>query len=74
MGAVASPALLVARRQNAELIALWISHDHPGDVTLADVDTAGTQRQQPLDLGTLIIRRDVEVQPVNAPACANGVQ
>src|SRR4051812_48805083 len=60
-----SAAVGRARSQDAELVALRIGHDHPGDlITLTDVGTAGAERLEPRHLGGLVVRPEVEVQPV----------
>ena len=58
---------MLARRQDAELVAVRVCHDFPGDVALADVDTRRAEGDQALDLSLVIgtgRRGEVEVQAV----------
>ena len=71
-GIVSSRELRVersARREHAELVVVGIGHDDPIDVALADVDARRPERDEPVDLRSLIAvgrRRDVEMEPVLA--------
>ena len=47
--------------KDAELVALWVGEHDPGLLPLTDVRPAGTQRQQPVHLGRLVIRAEVRV-------------
>lgn len=42
------------RRQDAELIAVWIGEDDPRNVSLTDVDARCTMCQEAVDLGLMI--------------------
>ena len=55
-----------SRTQHAELVPFWISHNDPGDISLADVNSGGPEFLQALDLHVLIIRAKVEVDIVEA--------
>jgi hypothetical protein len=53
--------------EHAELVPRRIGEDHPGRaavVALADLDVAGSESEEPLDLGLLVIGAEVEVEPV----------
>ncbi len=53
------------RAQHAELIALWVGHDHPCDVDLTDVEASRPKTLQPSNFCLLIaIRTKIEVNPV----------
>jgi hypothetical protein len=39
--------------KDAELVALWVGHDHPALLPLPDVDPAGSQADEPVDLFVL---------------------
>jgi Virulence activator alpha C-term len=52
------------RPQHIELVAIRVGHDHPADLALADAHPAGAERFQPGDLGGLIARPQVQMQPV----------
>jgi hypothetical protein len=52
------------RREHVELVTLGIRQYHPVSRSLADVDSPGSEPNQSLDLGRLVIRVDVNVQPV----------
>src|SRR5689334_8462106 len=54
------------RAEHAELVALRVGEQHPRHVTLADVDRAGAHPDQPFHLGLLVVRAQVQVQPVLA--------
>jgi hypothetical protein len=54
------------RAQHVELVALRIGHDHPADLALgllADAGPTGAERLKPGDLGGLILRPQIQVQP-----------
>src|SRR5262245_14572354 len=66
------PASLVRlpRRQHAELMAVWVCHDHPADVALVDVYASCPKRDETVDLRLLIGvggRSDVEVHAIPGP-------
>jgi hypothetical protein len=53
--------------QYAKLVAIGISHDHPTDIALADVDPSGAKRDEAVYLRSLITvvrRSDVDVEPI----------
>src|SRR6266702_1997725 len=55
------------RLEHAELVARRIGHHHPAHVRLlADVDPPGAEVPQPRHLGGLVLRPQVQVQPVLA--------
>ena len=53
-------------REDAELVSLRIGQDHPRDITLPDIETRGTEPDQPLNFRLLIIRTEVDVKTVLA--------
>lgn len=55
---------LRAIAEYAELIAFWISEHDPRCVALADVHACRSERDEAFDLGILVIRSEVEMQPV----------
>src|SRR5205823_12237863 len=55
------------RTQHAELVALRVGKHDPGrGGALSDVDMAGAHVDQPLHLRVLVVRCEVQVQPVLA--------
>jgi len=53
--------------QQTELVAIGIGHDHPIDLALAEVYSSRAERDQTVNLRSLITgggRRDVEMKPV----------
>lgn len=61
----ASLLLLGVRAQHAELVALWIGHDHPSNVSLSDVDPPRTKTLEPLDFDVLVVLgAEIEVNSV----------
>jgi hypothetical protein len=52
------------RLQDVELVTIWVGHDHPTDVALADADLAGAERLQPGDFGRLVGGAKIQVEPV----------
>lgn len=52
--------------KHTELVALGICHDNPRLVTLANVDTLRAMSLKASDLGVLVIRPEVEMQPALA--------
>src|SRR5712692_10500397 len=56
-----------SRRQHAELVAIGVGHDHPRDVSLTDINAFGADRDEPVDLDSLIAigrGRDVQMQSI----------
>jgi hypothetical protein len=54
----------LSRGQDAELVAVWVGHDHPADVALADVDASRPEGDEPVDFRLLVAAdgwSDVEV-------------
>src|SRR5207237_2500726 len=57
----------LSRAQHTKLVAIGISHDHPTDIALADVDWSRPKRNEAVHLRVLITavgRSDVEMKPV----------
>src|SRR5258707_5572365 len=57
----------LSRGQHTELMAIGIGHDHPADLTLADVDASRPEGDETVDLRLLITVdgwSEVEMQPV----------
>jgi len=52
------------RLQDVELVTIWVGHDHPADVALADADLAAAERLQPGDFGRLVGGAKIQVEPV----------
>jgi hypothetical protein len=58
-----------SRRQQAELVAVGIGHQHATDVVLPDFEPSRAEREETVDLRSLIsiaIGRNVEAPPVAA--------
>jgi hypothetical protein len=56
----------VPSTKNAKLVTLRVGQHDPGLLTLADIDTLCTMGHWTSDLGVLIIRPEVEMQPALA--------
>ena len=56
--------LLRPGRENAELVALGVGEDHPGNVILTDVGAAGTHGDQTVDLGGLVVGHKIQVETI----------
>ena len=52
------------RLEHVELVAIWVGHDYPADVALADADLPGSERLQPGDFGVLVGGAKIQVEPV----------
>jgi len=52
--------------ENTELVALGIGQHHPRNVVLSNVNTRRSERGESLDLGGLIVRTKIYMQPVLA--------
>jgi hypothetical protein len=52
------------RLEHVELVTIWVGHDHPADVALADTDLPGAECLEPGDFGTLIGGAQIQVEPV----------
>jgi hypothetical protein len=52
------------RLQHVELVTIWVGHDHPADLALADADLPGAERLEPGDFGGLVGWAQIQVQPV----------
>lgn len=50
--------------EDTELVAFWVCHDNPRLVTLANVDALRAMSLKASHLGVLVIRSEVEMQPV----------
>lgn len=50
--------------EDAELVAFRVGEDHPGLVSLTDVDPRRSQSDQAFNLGLLIIGTKIEMQPI----------
>lgn len=50
--------------QDAELVALRIGQDHPGDLALPNVNARSSQPDQSLHLGVLLVRTQVNMETV----------
>ena len=60
-------ASFLASGQNAEFVSLRIGQYDPGCAALTDVDAAGPEANESLDLRLLVIGHPVKMQPVLAP-------
>src|SRR6266513_4164633 len=63
----ASSAVISARRQHAELVALGVGQHNPRDIALPDVDPPGSECAETLDFRILVTvgrRCDVEMKAV----------
>ena len=49
------------RLEHVELVTIWVGHDHPADVALADTDLPGAECLEPGDFGTLIGGAQIQV-------------
>jgi hypothetical protein len=49
--------------EDAKLVSLWISQNDPGRLTLANVDSRRPESEQAINLGKLVDRAEVEVEP-----------
>jgi hypothetical protein len=56
--------VLGQRLEHVELVAIWVGHDYPADVALADADLPGAERLQPGDFGVLVGGAQIQVEPV----------
>ena len=52
------------RLEHVELVTIWVGHDHPAHVALADADLPGAERLEPGDFGTLVGGAQIQVEPV----------
>jgi hypothetical protein len=52
------------RSQHAKLVAFWICHNDPGDISLTDLNPGSPELFKALNLGFLIVRAKVEVDSV----------
>ena len=50
--------------QHVELVAVWVGHDHPAGLALADADPPGAERLEPDDFGGLVGGAKIQVEPV----------
>src|SRR5680860_459247 len=67
---------VLARSQDAELVALGVGQYLPGDVRVAplsDLDVGSAERQGALDLRSLIVGVQVEMHPVLARLDVGGL-
>ena len=55
--------------QNTELVALRIGQNHPGNVALPNVNTRSSERNQSLDLGSLIVRTKIDMETILSLLC-----
>jgi hypothetical protein len=54
------------RAKNAELVTFRVSQNDPGLGALSHINVCGAKSNEPLDLSFLVVRPEVEVQPVFA--------
>jgi hypothetical protein len=53
-----------SRTQYAEFVSFWIRHNDPGNISLTDLNSGGTEFLEALNLHVLIVWAKVEVDSV----------